>query len=61
MATLCGALGCACRVGQYSEGQRPRDAAELANRLLTCVYMGTEVGICPYGMSNVCCAYGDGV
>jgi len=33
----------ACRVGQYGEGERPTDAAELANRLLCSVYMGTEV------------------
>lgn len=32
-----------CRVGQYKEGERPRDAAELASRLLYSVYMGTEV------------------
>ncbi|KAI3428464.1 hypothetical protein D9Q98_007289 [Chlorella vulgaris] len=35
-------LADAVRVGQYNEGQQPKDAAELANRLLTSVYMGTE-------------------
>lgn len=35
--------GYSCRIGQYSEGERPLDAAELASRLLTSVYMGTEV------------------
>ncbi|KAI7835944.1 hypothetical protein COHA_010177 [Chlorella ohadii] len=35
-------LADAVRVGQYGEGERPTDAAELANRLLCSVYMGTE-------------------
>ncbi|KAL4439201.1 hypothetical protein ABPG77_004103 [Micractinium sp. CCAP 211/92] len=35
-------LADAVRIGQYSEGERPLDAAELASRLLTSVYMGTE-------------------
>lgn len=35
------------RIGQYGEGERPRDAAELASRLLTTVYMGTEARLRP--------------
>jgi hypothetical protein len=36
-------LADAKRIGGYGEGETPKDAAELAGRLLTTVYMGTEV------------------
>lgn len=45
------ALSFPCRVGQYGEGERPKDAAELASRLLCSVYMGTEVR-----REGCCCA-----
>lgn len=33
-----------CRIGQYGEGESPSSSQELAQRILTTVYMGTEVG-----------------
>ena len=39
------------RVGQYEEGERPASASELAGRILTTVYMGSEVRCC-------CCSRG---
>jgi hypothetical protein len=41
------------RVGQYGEGERPVDPAELASRLLTSAYMGTEVCVCVVGGGGV--------
>lgn len=43
-AALISAHHSMCRIGQYGEGKSPSSSQELAQRILTTVYMGTEVG-----------------